>query len=424
MPTEKYTLHRWGLTRSYKFTFFHSREGKEELIEGKELSRIAGEAKLFIEEKDGIAQRLFFITTAPVRGFEKIVVGKNPLFAIEAVMRICGICHTAHAIASSEAIEHAIGILPPRNGLILRETLGLLNRLQSHLLQFVMVCGDLLKEEVRYDVIIKLLDMHSKVSECLLKLGGAATHPPLLTVGGIAGVPKESALNFVAETLKHLKDRWRELRDILLEDKLLTEVARELQEKRAEPEFLASHLFYGDRFNISLDGVSIEHYWDYRKEPEDIVKEATTLVAFYMGKPVEVGPRARMSIYRFFSNPSLFGLHEARVKEVQLVMERIRELLEQIKLSEPFRTQDIIFGPGKGVGVYEAPRGTLIHFVELGEEGRIQNLKIILPTLFNIPVMEEVARGLSVRAAEAAVRLYDPCIPCATHLLRIGGRES
>jgi coenzyme F420 hydrogenase subunit alpha len=45
--------------------------------------------------------------------------------------------------------------------------------------------------------------------------------------------------------------------------------------------------------------------------------------------------------------------------------------------------------------------------------------KIVVPTMFNIPVMEEMAKGLSVKAAEAVMRLYDPCIPCTTHVVRM-----
>jgi len=50
-----------------------------------------------------------------------MVEGKSPIFVIEAVMRVCGTCHAAHAITSCEAFEHALGIIPPRDGMLLRE---------------------------------------------------------------------------------------------------------------------------------------------------------------------------------------------------------------------------------------------------------------------------------------------------------------
>ncbi|NJE85357.1 coenzyme F420 hydrogenase [Thermococcus sp. CX2] len=382
--------------------------------------RIAGEAKLVLYEEDGTVQDALFIATAPVRGFEKLVVGKNPLFAVEAVMRICGLCHASHGIATSEAIENAIGITPPRNGILMREALGLVNRIQSHILEFLMVAGDLLIESKREEVLFQLMDFHAKISDYLLKLGGAATHPPNLTVGGMFSVPKWSVFNNLKARLPGLMEQWEGIAHLLTDEDIQTEIADELREKRAESECLASSLFYGDRFNINAEKIEAMPYYEYRKE-NPYSKESTTLIAFYGKEKVEAGPRARMKVYREFNDSSLYGLHTARVQDTTLALRRLGEILDCIKMDEPFRTKNIVFGPGKGVGVYEAPRGTLIHFIELGDEGRVISSKIIVPTMFNIPVMEDVAKGLSVKAAEAAMRLYDPCIPCTTHVVRLGG---
>ncbi|MFA4668855.1 nickel-dependent hydrogenase large subunit [Pyrococcus kukulkanii] len=383
-----------------------------------EVCRIAGEAKLVLYEEGGVVQDAFFVATAPVRGFEKLVVGKNPLFAVEAVMRICGLCHASHGIAASEAIENAIGITPPRNGLLMREAIGLINRVQSHILEFLMVTGDLLAKEKRNEVLFKLMKFHAKISDYLLKLGGAATHPSNLTIGGMLSVPKWSVFNNLKACLPALMNEWEELRHLLTDEDIQTEVAEELREKKVENEYLATGLFYGDRFNIDIKTIETIPYYEFRKENQHS-KDSTTLVAFYGGHKVETGPRARMKVYRNFRDSSLYGLHLARIEDTTLALLRFEEILEGIKMNQPFRTGNIIFGSGKGVGVYEAPRGTLIHIVELGEEGRVMSLKIIVPTMFNIPVMEEMTKGLSVKAAEAVIRLYDPCIPCTTHVVRL-----
>ena len=378
--------------------------------------RIAGEAKLVLYEEEGEVRKAFFIATAPVRGFEKMVVGKNPLFAVEAVMRICGLCHASHGIAASEAIENAIGVMPPRNGLLLREALGLINRVQSHLLQFIMITGDLIREEERKQLMLKLIDLHGEISNYLLKLGGAATHPPNLTVGGILKAPKESTMDRLRGRFKVLKEKWGEVEEALIDEDVQTDIATELRDHEMKPSFLATGIFYGDVYNLLPDGIEVIPYYDFREDDE--ARLSTTMVAFYMGKSVEAGPRARMHVYRRFRDSSLYGLHLARVEDVRLALHRLEEILDWIKLSEPFRTKRIMFGPGKGVGVYEAPRGTLVHFVELGEEGRVLSSRIVVPTMFNIPIMEEAAVGLSPRAAEAVMRLYDPCIPCTTHVVR------
>jgi len=67
----------------------------------------------------------------------------NPVFVINAAMRICGICHATHGIASSEAFEDAMGIMSPYNGLLLREVIELVNRIQSHILHLILMLPDI-----------------------------------------------------------------------------------------------------------------------------------------------------------------------------------------------------------------------------------------------------------------------------------------
>ena len=152
------------------------------------LVRIGGEAELVVEHDGEKPIKAYFVTHAPVRGFEKMLEGKNPLFVVEAAMRICGICHAAHAIAACEAIEHAIGIMPPRDGLLLREAIGLVNRAQSHILQLLMIVPDVIRKEYQHSIIQSLLNLFNRVSEVMLKLGGVITHPPNITIDGIVKV--------------------------------------------------------------------------------------------------------------------------------------------------------------------------------------------------------------------------------------------
>ncbi len=354
-----------------------------------------------------------FIPRAPLRGFEKMAEGKNPLFAVEAVMRICGLCHTSHGIACSEAIECSTGILPPRCGLLLRECLGILNRIQSHLLQLVMVLPDLYLEREKEGLMLKIFEVYSVISEALLRLGGAPTHPPYITIGGILKAPKETTLSSAKRGISEGEEKWSVLQEELLDEDKMSEVAEELRERKYRPEFLASHTFYGDKYNVNPKKVERKRYWEYRREEE--AKESNSLIATYGGREVEVGPRARGFTYFGFKDSSLLGLHFARIQEISLNFMRLSQIFDELKPDEPYRTRNLSFGPGSGVGVFEAPRGTLFHFISLGEEGRVRELKIVVPTMFNIPIMERACKGLSLRAAEAVVRLYDPCVPCTVH---------
>lgn len=70
------------------------------------------------------------------RGFEQILVGRNPLDAIQITQRFCGVCPTPHAIASAQALENAFGVMPPANGRIIRNIMQGANYIQSHILHF------------------------------------------------------------------------------------------------------------------------------------------------------------------------------------------------------------------------------------------------------------------------------------------------
>ena len=388
-------------------------------MEKRELERIGGEAEFLVLAKEGTVKDAYFISTAPVRGFERLLKGKSPIFALQAVMRICGICFSAHGIASVEAIEEAIGILPPPNGRNAREALGLLNRIQSHLLHLMLLTPDLVEDGGR--IMYGEIELLNKISNLLQKLGGAPTHPPFLVIGGVERLPEEGELGRMVENLRELKEEFLSLWRDLLDCADGSDALAALREKEYAPDFLATHLFYGDRYNLDVDSVEVLHYHEFRGEdaPEE-AKMSTSMVALYRGRPVEVGPRARLSLYRDFSDRSLWGLQAARMVEITMAIDRVISLIEEIDPREPCKTERLVFKRGRGIGVYEAPRGTLIHKVALGPEGRIIDYQITVPTEFNIPHMEGACRGLSSGMADLVPRIYDPCIPCATHVMEVG----
>ncbi len=388
----------------------------------RELDRIGGEAKLVIVHDDERVVDAYFLTLAPVRGFEKLVLGKNPIFVVEAVMRICGICHAAHAIAAAEAFEDALGIMPPANGRILREAIGLINRVQSHLFHLVLLLPDILVEnEVRTYVVetIKLLNL---VNEIMMRIGGAPTHPPNVAIGGIAKPIPEASLREAIRRVDEVRKLFEDLREKIFSSDRVSPKVELLRKHSAfrDGGFIASHLFYGDKHNIDVEKVSVVRYEEFRKNVEmGSGSRTTSMVALYDGKIVEAGPRARLRTYKEFADGSLLGLQLARLNEIELALHRIKELLQQVELSAPVRTGTIVFRRGRGVGVYEAPRGTLIHFVELDDEGRVRSYRIVVPTMFNIPVIERCLVGLPIEIVDVVPRLYDPCIPCSTHFVRV-----
>ncbi len=380
------------------------------------VDRLAGEAKVVVLHDGNHVVDVYFSCTAPVRGFEKLVLGKSFMFAVEALMRICGICHAAHGIAAVEAFEDAIGIMPPLNGRRLREAIGLINRVQSHLVHLVMLLPDVTGEKSR-QLMRRVLSLLETINMVMARIGGAPTHPPNIAVGGVAKPPTEAALN---ESLRSLCELVKGLRSIVEEVEASSSSVVDVLRKHSMPSLtlLATHLYYGDKYSLDLSKVKTVRYPEYRGEvPKGFT--TTSLVALYNGSPACVGPYARMKLFRGGKGGSLYSLQEARMEEILLAVDRVIELLSSLNPSAPYRTTVTLLRAGEGVGVYEAPRGLLIHYARLDEEGRVRWYRIIVPTMFNIPVMEQCARGLPLEAVETAIRLFDPCIPCATHLVRV-----
>lgn len=368
---------------------------------GKEIARICGEGKVVIKDSNS-----YFLPTSVVRGFEKMLEGKHPLFVTEAVMRICGICHAAHAIASCKAFENALDIYPPRNGLMGREAIGLLNRIQSHLIHNLLILEDLVKKSIKEDVAILTLDILKIVNKMLYELAGASTHPNKLVIGGIGKNWSEKIIEINRERLKGAEKLYHELKRIELDEVLWTEKALKSKDVEVDFNYLASHPFYGDISTIDIQKISVEPYSKIFED--ESARTSSSMVALYGGEPVEVGPRARLRTYRDFSDRSMIGLQVARLEEIGHAFNRTDNIFQKIDPTTPFKIERFIFKKGYGAGVYEAPRGILIHKVQLNGEGRVEKYNIVVPTMFNLPLINKMG-------SEFGIRLFDPCITCASH---------
>ncbi len=395
----------------------------EREVATRELQRIGGEASFVVYVEDGRIVDAYFVSLAPIRGFERIVRGKNAVFAVNAAMRICGICHAAHGIASISAIENALGVSPPPNGRVIREVLGLLNRIQSHVLHLALMLSDILLPARAKSIFEKIIDLYNRVSNALAKVGGAPTHPPNIVIGGVEKVPDQGTIEYLTKELEGIRDLLGDILVEVLDESNWTPVVQALRERDLEHDsFLASHPFYGDIYSIDVSQIRTLRYEEWRRgNIPDEAKENTTLISLYGDQEVEAGPRARLRLFRGFSDASLWGIQIARLKEIELALERLFDLIDLIEPGRPGRPSRIYMEEGEGVGVFEAPRGTLIHWVKLSIDGSIVSYRIVVPTMFNVPWIEKAALGFPAEWADVIPRIFDPCIPCATHVVRVRG---
>ena len=99
------------------------------------ITRIEGHMSVETVVDDGVVKEARVAGTL-FRGFEMMMIGHSPLDVIQYAQRFCGVCPTAHAIASAQALDAALGIVPTENGRVIRNLVGGANWIQSHLLHF------------------------------------------------------------------------------------------------------------------------------------------------------------------------------------------------------------------------------------------------------------------------------------------------
>ncbi len=376
-----------------------------------------GHSGLFLEVEEGIIKRGFYYALVPVRGFETLLLGKDPRVAPTITTRICGLCQVTHAIASARAIESAAGIEVPPEAEKLREVLGLAVRIYNNLLHQIIVSEDLFPEKREQLAFIREVQGVRKFAGTVLEtVGGEIIHSPNVKVGGISEPleepVKEKLLLEIDRVLEKLKNSFSVFRESL----------EALWKREGLSEDFGSHslgyfatdLYYGkpvsfDKFTFLLPQELLEG---------ELKRRVTNQFPLFDGKPVETGPRARAVLFKGYTpRGGVKELHLLRGEENIEALLRIREILENGKFDGELWNRKTPSSDGEtlGVGVHEAPRGTNVHAVKVDKTGKIVYYKIVVPTELNFFAVGEALRGISATKAEYVVRAYDPCIVCAAH---------
>lgn len=382
-------------------------------------TRLEGHAALsLIVDDDGIIEQAAFLSTTLVRGFEYLVRGRSPEFAIKVVQRICGICPAPHGLASAEAIEHAIGADVPQRAMVLRELLLIADRLHSHALHQYLILPDLpLKEEEIREAHRRIHDIRMHAQHMAGIIGGEAIHPSNICVGGMQKDVSARASAVLYQAMRECEHIANTQRDAMIGyiERFVGRSPHRMRDYRES--MLATDMNYGDRSALDLDAISeITPYRYYGANTPS--SKTSTIVPLYNGETIEVGPRARLAIFKGFHGTRPIDINIARAREITIYIYRALELLDDlghpgaVRAKQPLRQ-------GFGVGVIEAPRGTNLHEVGLTGEGTIDSYNIIAPTTWNMPTMERALRGNHQSLAGIIMRSYDPCIDCATHCLEV-----
>jgi NAD-reducing hydrogenase large subunit len=439
------------------------------------ITRIEGHGKITVDlTDDGAVDRVRFHVTQ-YRGFEVFSKGRDFREMPVITPRICGICPVSHHLASAKACDAILGVTLTPTAAKLREVMHMGQFIQSHALSFFHLSSpDLLfgfdaDPAIRNvaglaqeypDLAVAGIGMRKYGQEIIKTLGGKKVHPWHSIPGGVNRSLRAEEKDGMIAALPKLKDDLRKALDLV--KNYLAENA-ELAARFATLE--TSYLglvkdgnleLYDGRIRLKSPRGRITDEFDdkdYCAHIGEHVEEWSYLkFPFYrpLGFPhgsYRVGPLGRINACDDIATPEASAelaafrkstddgmvhytlyYHYARLIEILYSMERLEELLNDPDvLGSDLRITGNVTNR-EGVGVVEAPRGTLIHHYEVDGKGAIERANLIVATGHNNYAMnrgvEQVARdyitGSDVKEGalnrmEHVIRCYDPCLSCSTH---------
>ncbi|MCD4671485.1 MAG: Ni/Fe hydrogenase subunit alpha [Anaerolineaceae bacterium] len=440
------------------------------------VTRIEGHAKITIRLKDDGSVEHAYLHINEFRGFEKFCEGRLVFEMPTITPRICGICPVSHHLAAAKAGDVVMGAPPPRPASLLRELMHMGQIIQSHGMHFFELAGpDLLLGfdadpairnvigliQQNPEVAIKAVQLRKFGQEIIRILGGRRIHPIFAVPGGVnkslnaadrdiilAGIADAKATTQLG--IQIIKDWADKNQDVINEFAVLTTGYLGLVTPDDGLELYDGHLRLVDSKGELLERFDPANYLDYINE--HVENWSYLKFPYYkkMGFPAgvyRVGPLGRLNTVKKLDTPlaheewlkfraSNNGLpveptlmyHYARLIEVLFAIERVEALLDDPDtLSRDVlntRHQPV----REGVGVIEAPRGTLIHHYFANERGQLERVNLIVSTGHNNWAMTEAVDSVAktyikgpeiheglLNRVEAAVRAHDPCLSCSTH---------
>lgn len=371
------------------------------------------------------------------RGFEKMLKGRQPLDAIYFTERICGICSTAHSLASTLALENILNIRPNENDKIIRDFMHGCEFIQNHLRHFYQyTLPDFVQvPEIQPLYPVTHLDyrlpdnLNKKLSEHYLEsikysrlahemlavLGGKAPHNHGIFVGGVT-------VNMDTHKFIKIKSILQSIKTFVITSTLpdayvISEYYQDYYKNGTGYENFMSYglfdtysekeLFYiapqaficgqmQEEFKPEKITENIYRAWYHAKEvercpidptiDENINKESAyswVKAPRYEGYPMEVGPLARMWLSGNYNRGiSTMDRTIARVLELRKIIDIMEGLLERVILKPAQQKRYEFPNEAQGKGLIDTTRGSLGHWVAINNQG-IENYEIIAPTTWN-----------------------------------------
>jgi len=360
------------------------------------ITKIEGEATLNIIKKDVV--EYVEIEFWQFRGIEEYLKGKHFMDALVINPRICGICGHSHLIATAKAIENAFDAKITAKAELFRTLTLNFEIIENHIKWFYITLFPTQIKEKKY--LFKALQLSQKISKAIALIAGQYPHNAYAIPGGIT-----SDITYIE--LSKVKN-------------LINEILQELTL------FEDLEIFFGNlprdigksnnRFLVASD---VDKDKIYEKKHEKF-QYVTYDNLFY-----EVGPLARQKeyiqdIYQQYED-SIYTRIYARLYETIKLLKQNIEICNKIDLSEDSYIKPTI-ASNKGYSITEAPRGILIHEIEILNE-KIQNYNIIVPTQFNLSTgdrnnlsaAQKALIGEKPEYIDTIFKCFDICAVCIGH---------
>lgn len=454
------------------------------------ITRLEGHGKIdvFLNEQGNVDRAYFQVPE--LRGFEKFVEGRPAEDMPQITSRICGVCPTAHHMAATKALDDLYRVEPPPAARKIRELVYSTFMVEDHALHFYFLGGpDFVvgptAEKAKRNVLgvlgvvgaeigLKVIGLRKQLRELISLAGGKVIHPVFGLPGGISkALSKQDQEKFAvgaSAAVEFAQFSLELFNKVVLQNpkyvEWITSAAYTHQthymglvDADNKVNFYDGALRVVDPAGKELLKFKAQEYlqhvaehvepWSYVKfcflkdvgwkgfaEGADSGVYAVAPLARLNASDGMATPKAQAAYEQFFETLGgkpvhhTLANHWARLIELLYAAERMQELAADAQIVDPNVRTLPTATPKEGIGVVEAPRGTLFHHYQTDERGVVTQANLIVATQNNAAriamSVDKAAKGVIqnghvddgvLNLVEMAFRAYDPCHGCATHAL-------
>ncbi|OGG08163.1 hypothetical protein A3I80_06135 [Candidatus Gottesmanbacteria bacterium RIFCSPLOWO2_02_FULL_40_10] len=417
-----------------------------------DISKIEGKASCEIKIRNGKLQDIKFSIAEYKRFYTQAIRGKDIAALPQLTARICGTCSNAHLLCAVKAVENALAVSVSPQTVNLRKLLNYGLFIRDHALHlYVFVLPDLFgkdsildfdeSDSLEHQMLHNAFIVKAAGNQLGKTVGGRSVHAPFIIPGGFTRLPLTDDLKKTGEQLEKIRPLVLDLIDLFFKKD-----GRLLRKNLLYASLIDDELSFlsGSLFSSNGDIVGEKKFGDYLEKVIIPYSHATGYK--YLGKTYMVGALARLNLakdklhkrtvkdtekyLKIFPSQNIYHNNLAQAIEILHAVDSSLEIINNIKI---YPESQVVLQRKEsiGVGVVEAPRGTLYYRLEVDAGGKIKNGRIVVPTGQNQIGIEESIRQFIIdnmaaikdkssleHTIESIVRAYDPCMSCASHFLK------